>query len=328
MDAVPDIADVPTREELLQLHRGMVLIREVEQQLETLFRDGRIPGFIHLSIGQEATAAGVGAALRSDDTVASTHRGHGHALAKGMTPLALVSEILGKEEGICRGRGGSLHVADFSRGMLGANGIVGGGIAIAVGSALAHRKLGTDRVAVVFFGDGAQSEGVLYEALNLAALWSLPLLFVCENNGWSEFSPIENQFRGSLAALAATFGIEYRSADGTDVAEVHAAARALLRRLRAGEGPCILESRTLRIGGHYSGDGQAYRKGRDEPAAGDPLALARARLLGMGAAEAEIAAVEAQVADEVRSAVAQALQGTSPDFAAARSAVYASEIGA
>lgn len=308
---------------LLGLYERMLVIRETETRLGRLFRDGRIPGFIHLSIGQEASAVGVAAALNDDDTLASTHRGHGHALAKGMAPAALVQEIAGNEEGPCRGRGGSLHVADFSVGMLGANGIVGAGIPIALGSALAHKTLGTSRVAVVFFGDGALAQGLLYESLNLAALWALPLLFVCENNGWSEFTPSSLQYVGRLGPLAASFGIPHHVVDGNDVEAVLGAATALVADLRAGKGPAVLECTTTRVLGHYEGDPQAYRKGVEEPASRDPLDLALERLAAGGATEEGIAEVRRKVARVVDAAADAALNGREPDPAAARGGVYA-----
>jgi TPP-dependent pyruvate/acetoin dehydrogenase alpha subunit len=285
---------------LLRLYEQMLLIREAEGRLGRLFRDGKIPGFIHVSTGQEAIAVGVASALRSDDTVASTHRGHGHALAKGMKPAALFHEIIGNDEGPCRGRGGSLHVADLSVGMLGANGIVGAGIPIAAGSALAHKTLRNARVAVGFFGDGAQSEGVLYETLNLAKLWKLPLLLVCEHNGWSEFSPSSAQYTGSLEALCATFGVTYRKVDGNDVEVVREAATALVGALRGGLGPAVLECQTLRVHGHYEGDPQTYRKGMAEPPAADPVELAVKRLDALKIPAGELAGVKRRVADRSR----------------------------
>jgi TPP-dependent pyruvate/acetoin dehydrogenase alpha subunit len=307
---------------LLDLYRRMLVIREVEEQLEILFRNGAIPGFIHLGIGQEAVAVGVCAALGAHDTVASTHRGHGHALAKGVSPLGLIQEILGKAEGVCGGRGGSLHVADFSVGMLGANGIVGGGIPIALGSALAHKTLHKRDVAAVFFGDGAQSEGVLYEAMNLASLWSLPLLFVCENNGWSEFSPVESQFRGNLEGLAASFGVEYRSADGGDAIAIHSAASHFVDRLRRGDGPGVLECRMTRVGGHYAGDAQRYRANWNDQAGVDPLDRIREHLRVLGEHDIQLADVSAEVSLRISDDVAVALTGSEPNFDAAYSDVY------
>src|SRR4051794_1274144 len=194
-------------EALVELYRVMARIRAAENHLIKLFADSEVPGFIHLSIGQEAVAAGVMAALEPRDTIATTHRGHGHVIARGIDLGLFFKKVMGKAGGVCRGRGGSMHIADLSLGVLGANGIVGAGIPIAMGSAVAHSVRKTGGVAVVFFGDGAMAEGVLHETLNLAALWRLPLVLVCENNGWSEFSPTSRQFSGTLRGLAAAFGI-------------------------------------------------------------------------------------------------------------------------
>ena len=307
---------------LIELYQRMLLVRECEVRLAERFNDRKIPGFIHLSIGQEAVAVGVAAALRKTDTVASTHRGHGHGIAKGMTPLDLFHEISGNLEGPCRGRGGSLHVADFSVGMLGANGIVGGGIPIAVGSALAHVRLGNGNVAGVFFGDGALAEGVLYESMNLAALKRLPVLFICENNGWSEFSPTSSQYVGTFEKLAATFGIEFRQVDGNDVEAVHAASVELVGQLRAGGGPAALECVTLRVKGHYEGDPQVYRKGvEDRINATDPLVMARARLEALPGTA--IADIEVRVKTLVDATAAAAEAGTRPTLEEAMKGVYA-----
>jgi len=314
--------DEARAERLLGLYERMLVIRQAETRLAKLFNDGKIPGFIHLSIGQEATAVGVAAALGAEDTVASTHRGHGHSLAKGMAPRALFHEILGNEEGACRGRGGSLHVADFSVGMLGANGIVAGGVSIALGSALAHKTLANNRVAAVFFGDGALAEGVLYETMNLAALWSLPLLLVCENNGWSEFSPTSTQFAGKLENLAGTFTTQYRHVDGNDVEAVFAAAQEMVSDLRAGRGPAVLECFTKRVKGHYEGDPQRYRDGAEEREAQDPIEVALNRLSAAGVAATKVDGVAEQVGELIEAAAVAASQGTVPAPETALADVY------
>lgn len=308
---------------LVQLYEQMLLIRKCEERLANLFKTGRIPGFIHLSIGQEATAVGVGAALRSTDTMTSTHRGHGHALAKGMSPVALFQEILGNEEGPCRGRGGSLHVADFSVGMLGANGIVAGGVAIALGSALSHKILNPGRVAVTLFGDGALATGVLYESMNLARLWAVPLLFVCENNGWSEFSPSSTQYGGSLSSLAQGFQIPYSNINGNDVEAVASSATELVEELRKGGGPAVIECRTRRALGHYAGDPQAYRKGLVENDVEEPIELALARMANLGVAHTQIEQVNARVQQAVDDALAAATNGHAARFEDAVGCVYA-----
>ena len=313
---------------LLDLYARMLRVRRAEERLATLFADGEIPGFIHLSIGQEAVAVGVGAALERDDTVASNHRGHGHALAKGMPLGSFFLEVMGKEEGICRGRGGSMHVADMSVGMLGANGIVGAGMSLALGSALAFQVRGTTNVATVFFGDGAVAEGLLHECLNLAALWRLPLLFVCENNGWAEFSPTSRQIAARLDALAAAFGIAYAEVDGNDVEAVHATASDLLRAMREDPGPRILECRTRRVRGHYEGDAQKYRVGVDaSDVPEDPLVRAERRLEEAGTGRGDFQALDREIAAEIEAAIAAARGAVEPDFERAQADVYTPAAG-
>ncbi len=253
----------------------MQLIREAETRLSQLFADGEIPGFIHLSVGQEAVAAGVVSALERNDTLASNHRGHGHAIAKGIDLDRFFLEIMGKAEGICQGRGGSMHVADMSVGMLGANGIVAAGLPIAVGSALAHRVNRTKNIAAVFFGDGALAEGVLHESFNLATIWKLPVLFVCENNGWSEFSPTSRQFAADAIRLAGAFGISGKSVEGDNVLEVATAARELVGQIRVDGSPGLLECRTHRVRGHFEGDPQKYRDAKDLGIAQDSDPISR-----------------------------------------------------
>ncbi len=300
--------------ELLELYRAMRLVREVEERLGALFADGEIPGFIHLSIGQEAVAVGVGAALKRRDTLASNHRGHGHAIAKGLDLDRFFLEILGKQDGYCRGRGGSMHVADVSVGMLGANGIVGAGLPIAVGSALAHKLRGTGDVAVVFFGDGALAEGVLHESLNLAQRWMLPILFVCENNGWSEFSEAASQLATDPRRMAAAYGMRTLTVDGNDVLAVAAAAQTAVTQIRAGEGPCMLECETKRMRGHYEGDPQKYRDPADIDAAtrNDPLVRCEAQAISAGKSQKVIETIKAEIKARVDAAVAVARSGAPP----------------
>jgi pyruvate dehydrogenase E1 component alpha subunit len=310
--------------ELLRLYADMRLIREVEERLSLLFGDGEIPGFIHLSIGQEAVAVGIAAALRADDTLASNHRGHGHAIAKGLDLSRFFLEIMGRREGYCGGRGGSMHVADMSVGMLGANGIVGAGLPIAVGSALAHQLRKTGAIACVFFGDGALAEGVLHESFNMAALWKLPILFVCENNGWSEFSPAARQLATEPTKLAATFKIAAERVDGNDVVAVRAAAVSAIEAVRAGGGPRLIECNTTRVRGHFEGDPQKYREPGefDEIGRKDPLARAAAALRAQGVTEAAISAIDQAARHRVDEAVAAARAGTAPEPAAALADVY------
>ncbi|MCL4764949.1 MAG: thiamine pyrophosphate-dependent dehydrogenase E1 component subunit alpha [Hyphomicrobiaceae bacterium] len=313
----------------LGLLRVMHLIREAELRLAQLFADGEIPGFIHLSVGQEGVAAGVGAALGPGDTLASNHRGHGHALAKGLDLDRFFLEIMGKAEGICGGRGGSMHVADAAVGMLGANGIVAAGLPIAVGSALAHQVRRTGAISSVFFGDGALAEGVMHESLNLAAIWKLPVLFVCESNGWSEFSPTAHQIAADPCALAASHGIAARSVDGNDAVAVCEAAQQYVSEIRGGGGPRFLECRTTRVRGHFEGDPQKYREGegaaRDD--ASDPIVRLERRLAADGVPGTEIAAAARAAAERVTAAVARARAGNLPDFAASLRDVYSPAAG-
>jgi len=310
-------------ERLSALYRTMSLIRQVEQTLSQLFANNEVPGFIHLSIGQEAVAAGVAIALLPQDTLATTHRGHGHVLARGMAITGFIKEIMGREGGLCKGRGGSMHVADLSLGILGANGIVGAGIPIALGSAMAHQTRQTGGIAVSFFGDGAMAEGVLHETLNMAALWKCPLLLVCENNGWSEFSPTERQFAASLQGLAAAFGISYAKVDGNDALAVADAAAAASTQLRAGCGPFVLECTTHRVRGHFEGDAQKYRD-TDELASiheYDPLSAARSRLLRSGI---DTEAIDHEIAALIEAAVQAARSDVLPAFEPALRDVYTS----
>ncbi len=311
-------------DELLDLYRQLLLIRLAEERLANLFADGAVPGFIHLSIGQEAVPVGVISNLGPADTVASTHRGHGHALAKGLSLDGFYAELLGKDAGLCRGRGGSMHVADFSVGMLGANGIVAAGMSIALGSALAHKTLGKDAVAVVFFGDGALAEGLLHECLNMAKLMALPMLFVCENNGWSEFSPTESQIAFTLEGLAEGHGVAYQGVDGGDVVTVAESARLAVGRVRRGDGPMVLECKTVRVRGHFEGDPQKYRTISDsELAAHDPLRIAADRLLAVGVKDEQLAALRAEISTRIDAAVQKASDGGPADFDSALTDVYA-----
>jgi pyruvate dehydrogenase E1 component alpha subunit len=306
----------------------MMLIRRSEERLSTMFADGEVPGFIHLSIGQEAVSAGVMSVLNRQDTIASTHRGHGHAIAKGLPLDGFFLELLARDEGLCRGRGGSMHVADMSVGMLGANGIVGAGLPIALGSAMAHQQLGRKAVAVAFFGDGALAEGVVHECFNLASLWKLPLLFVCENNGWSEFLPSSKQIAFKLSDLAAAFHLPHVVVDGNDVAAVAAAAENMVNQVRAGQ-PAVLECVTTRVRGHFEGDAQKYRDPDEvvKLSERDPLQITAMQLQQMGLAEAELVSATEDVEQRVEAAVAAARRGRDPDFEGAKVDVYTSAGG-
>jgi 2-oxoisovalerate dehydrogenase E1 component len=300
--------------DLLAMHRRMLVIRGFEQRVAALYRDGEIPGFVHLSIGQEASAVGACWPLGPTDVITSTHRGHGHCLAKGLSPVEMFAELMAKELGANRGRGGSMHIADPHVGIFGANGIVAAGLPIAVGAATAAQLRGDGSVAVAFFGDGAVAQGAFHEAVNLAAVWRLPVIFFCENNGYAEFSPASTQHAASLEARAAGYGVDYVAVDGNDVAATASAMHDVVVAIRTGRGPAIVEAATYRWHGHYEGDPQRYRTS-DERQAGearDPL-LAHARLLRSGGiGDDTISTLETSVAHELDEAVDAARQFTSP----------------
>jgi acetoin:2,6-dichlorophenolindophenol oxidoreductase subunit alpha len=305
------------------LYRTVRLIRRFEERAIELVRDGQIPGGIHPYIGQEAIAAGVCAALRPDDVITSTHRGHGHVLAKGADPVRMLAELCGRATGLNRGRGGSMHAADFALGVYGANGIVGAGAPMAVGAAFAARRTG-DRIAVTFFGDGAVNQGVLLESLNLAALWRLPVLFVCENNGYAISLPVERAVAGSIAGRAAAFGIPYTTVDGADPEAVLDAAHAAVTRCRADAGPSFVECVTYRFDAHHTWEYRARPRYRTdtEIAAGrarDPVDIQGARL-----DPAARAALDAEIEALLDRAVREALAADPPDAAGALDFLYAS----
>ena len=314
----------PGRTESIAMYTVMQTIRQAELRLGTLFADGEVPGFIHLSVGQEAVPAGVTAALEPADTVASNHRGHGHAIAKGLDLDRFVMEIMGKDGGYCRGRGGSMHVADAKIGMLGANGIVGAGLPIALGSALAHQVKKNGAIAVVFFGDGALAEGAMHETFNLAALWKLPLVMVCENNGWAEFSPTAREFVAKLGDLAKAFNIPASLVDGNDVMAVYNATRKHATAARSGEGPQFIECKTQRVRGHFEGDQQKYRDPADIAAAAkaDPMHKIEKDLADMQVSAAEIEKVKTDVAARVEKAITAGRNEPLPKFAEAFGDVY------
>ncbi|KRP98759.1 ABC transporter substrate-binding protein [Bradyrhizobium yuanmingense] len=309
---------------LVRLHETMCLIREVESTLAKVFADGEVPGFIHLSVGQEAVAAGVVCHLQSGDTLATTHRGHGHVLARGLDLDEFFMEIFGREPGICHGRGGSMHVSDMRLGIIGANGIVGAGIPIALGSALAMKSRSAPNIAMAIFGDGAMAEGVLHESLNFASLRNLPLLLVCENNGWSEFSRTETQFVASLGKLATAFGVPHICVDGNDVEAIAAAAGGLIECVRSGEGPAVLECLTHRTRGHFEGDAQAYRDADELRSAAerDPITLAEKRMREAGTSDSDIVATHERTRARVQEALIAARAAPWPTLAQAADDVY------
>jgi len=264
-DPVPASAAL-SAEKLLRMYRKMMAIRLFEENVNELYTRALMPGLAHLYIGEEAIAVGVCEALRREDYVTSTHRGHGHCLAKGASPELMFAELLGKEAGYCRGKGGSMHIADPATGNLGANAIVGGSVGIATGAALSAKTLKTGQVAVCFFGEGALGQGVLYECFNLAQLWKLPVIYVCENNMYSEYTHFSETTAGDIPTRAAAFGIRAETVDGQDVRAVFAAATTLADRARRGDGPAFLVCNTYRYRGHHVGDinREYYRSKKEE----------------------------------------------------------------
>jgi 2-oxoisovalerate dehydrogenase E1 component len=300
------------------MHRRMLRIRGFEQRVAALYRDGEVPGFVHLSIGQEAAAVGACWPLRPPDVITSTHRGHGHCLAKGMDPLGMFAELMAKDRGTNRGCGGSMHIADPKLGVFGANGIVAAGLPIAVGAGAAAQLRRNGGVAVAFFGDGAPAQGAFHEALNLAAVWHLPVVFFCENNGYAEFSPTATQNAASLERRAAGYGIDYAAVDGNDVVATATTMGSAVLAARSGGGPVVVEATTYRWHGHYEGDPQRYRSAEEieEWEARDPLLAHELRLRKAGVGDDEIKALESSVADELDGAVEAARRLPAPDAAA------------
>jgi 2-oxoisovalerate dehydrogenase E1 component len=320
----PAAAGLPT-DSLVEAYRRMALIREFEERVSGLYRGGEVPGFVHLSIGQEASAVGACWPLAVADVITSNHRGHGHCLAKGLAPEPMMAELFARATGTNKGLGGSMHIADPDLGIFGANGIVAAGVPIAGGAALAIRLRKQRNVVVSFFGDGAVAQGAFHEAANLAALWKLPVVFFCENNGYAEFSPIADQHPVPLAARAAGYGLEFVSVDGNDIEAVATAMTDIVARIRDGAGPVFVEAATYRWHGHYEGDPEKYRT-KDELSQWqerDPLVIARARLAGRGVEAAALRQIDAEVAARIEAAVEAARQAPQPDIAVLRSSVYA-----
>ena len=316
----------PDRAFLLRTYRMMALIRRFEEQIRSMSQAGIVPGLVHLCAGQEATNAGTCLHLRQDDFIASHHRGHGHCLAKGARPDLLMAEILGKASGLSRGRSGSMHVFDKKNGILGTNGIVGGGIPLATGAALSARTRKTDQVAVAYFGDGALNQGLVPECMNMAAIWSLPVVFVCENNGFGEFTATEDVTAGrSLAARGEVFDIPSCEIDGMDVLAVGEAFVEAVGRARHGGGPSFLLCNTYRYGGHHAGDKQDYKDAQEARLwrERDPILRLGRHLTGVGLATPdELDAIEAETAVEVRAATAFAKEASEPVAADLMDSVY------
>ena len=316
-------------EDYLRMYAQMVRIRTFEDNANQLYLSAKMPGLTHMYSGEEAVAVGICEALTDDDRITSTHRGHGHCVAKGADFSQMFCELLGKVEGYCRGKGGSMHIADQSHGNLGANAIVGGSMGIATGSALRAKLQGSDDVTVCFFGDGATAQGLWYEVMNMAALWKLPVIYACENNGYSEYTKTEEIAAGSITARAEAFGIEAHQVDGQDVMAVNELARKLVARARKGEGPFFIELMTYRYHGHHVGDinREYYRSKAEEKdwkENRDPIIRFRAHLVSEGiATEEDLDALNAQIEKDAAEAVAYALDAAYPDAAEVDMHVYA-----
>lgn len=315
-----------SRGALLGMYGRMWRIRAFEEKAIELFQAGELPGFLHSQIGQEATCVGSCAALREDDYITSTHRGHGDMIAKGARLDRMMAELYAKETGYCRGKGGSMHIFDFSLGVLGANGIVGAGLPIAAGAALSAWLRGTDQVALSFFGDGATNEGAFHEALNLASTWSLPVIFVCQNNEYAESTPRRVQQRiGDIAVRAHGYDMPGVSVDGMDVVVVYKEVSTAVERARAGQGPTLVEAKTYRFLGHYVGDPGVYRSDDEveQWKSRDPIRAFEALLVGSGVPESDLRTIEEEVRDELEEAVRFGRESPEPDDDVAFEDVYA-----
>ena len=320
--------DIP-KDKLLWIYERMQLIRVFETRVSTEFGKGKIPGFVHLYAGEEAVAVGICANLTDADYMTSTHRGHGHCVAKGVDVRGMMAELFGKATGICKGKGGSMHIADMDKGMLGANGIVGGGPPLACGSGLTAKTNGTDQVTICFFGDGASEQGTLHESLNLAAIWKLPIIFVAENNGYAESTPahyhcsVEN-----IADRAAAYNMPGVTIDGNDLFAVYESAHEAVARARAGQGPSLLECKTYRHHGHFEGDAQTYKVAEENERYRnelDPIKRFTDAVLSRGlVSEAEMADIDGRVNTAIDEAVTFAEDSPFPEVQETFTDVYVS----
>ena len=308
----------PNIEQMVLMYQRMLMIRQFDEKAVELYRAGELPGFLHPYIGEEATAVGACANLQDDDYITSTHRGHGHLIAKGGDVKKMMAELYAKVTGYCKGKGGSMHIADVSLGILGANGIVGAGIPIATGAALSAQIRKTDQVTVSFFGDGASNQGVFHESLNLASIWQLPVIYVCENNQYGMGTPQKkHQHIKDISSRADAYGIPGVSVDGNDVIKVYEISTEAIARARAGDGATLIECKTYRFHGHHVGDpGTSYRT-RDEVEEWkqrDPILRLRTRLLDEETlSESELEKIEAKVSEELQQAVQFAKDSPSPN---------------
>jgi pyruvate dehydrogenase E1 component alpha subunit len=322
-------ASTLSRDQALQFYRRMLKIRLFEEQVNQLYLGAKMPGLAHLYSGQEAIAVGVCETLRRDDYITSTHRGHGHCIAKGASMDKMFAELLGKAPGYCRGKGGSMHIADQETGNLGANAIVGGSAGIATGAALSAKMRGTDQVAVCFFGEGALGQGLLYEEMNMASLWKLPVIYVCENNQYNEYTSYRETTAGEVVARAQAFGIHAESIEGQDVQLVYATSSNLVERARLGEGPAFLHCQTYRFHGHHVGDiDRSYYRPKIEEEewknAHDPVKLLAQWLQKSEMADEELLhEIEDETAQNIQVAVNFALDAPYPDPGEVDQHVYA-----
>lgn len=326
MSSAGDSKELGT-DELLEIYRRMWLVRAFEERAIELFSAGELPGFLHSQIGQEGVCVGACAPLRRDDYITTTHRGHGDMIAKGAQVDRMMAELYAKETGYCRGKGGSMHIFDFTLGVLGANGIVGAGLPIATGAALSAKLRGTDQVTLSFFGDGATNQGAFHEALNLASVWELPVIFVCQNNEYAESTPRQvHQRVRDIASRAAGYELPGIVVDGMDVLAVRDVVAESVDRARTGGGPTLVEAKTYRFLGHYVGDAEAYRT-KDEVAEWrrrDPVLRLRARLIEAGLLRGQVDdPVEAEARAAVEEGVEFARRSASAPLSAAFEDVYA-----
>ncbi|MCS3468585.1 pyruvate dehydrogenase E1 component alpha subunit [Pseudomonas sp. JUb42] len=318
-----------TTDQLLHAYQVMRTIRVFEERLHVEFATGEIPGFVHLYAGEEASAAGVMAHLSASDCIASNHRGHGHCIAKGVDVYGMMAEIYGKKTGVCQGKGGSMHIADIEKGMLGANGIVGAGAPLVVGAALAAKLKGTDNVAVAFFGDGGSNEGAVFESMNMASVWNLPCIFVAENNGYAEATASNWSVAcDHIADRAAGFGMPGVTVDGFDFFAVYEAAAAAIARARAGEGPSLIEVKLTRYYGHFEGDAQTYRapdEVKNFRERSDCLMQFRERSTRSGLVQAsQLDLIDSEVEQLIENAVRKAKEDPKPTAADLLTDVYVS----
>ena len=325
----PAANQIQDSEDWIHMYRQMARIRAFEEKVNDLYLNAIMPGLAHLCIGQEAIAVGVCEALNTEDYITSTHRGHGHCLAKGASADRMFAELLGKAAGYCRGKGGSMHIADPDSGNLGANAIVGGSAGIATGAAFSAKQLGTGQVAVCFFGEGALGQGLFYEVMNMAQLWSLPVIYVCENNLYNEYTHFTEATAGEILDRPRAFGIYAEEIDGQDVRVVHESVQRLVERARQGEGPAFLLCHTYRYHGHHVGDiDRAYYRSKEEEqdwiSNRDPLRIMGNWLIDQGLADQQaLDQIEVEAKDEIKASAEFAIDAPYPDQSEVDEHVYA-----